>query len=142
MIYSEGLSIYTCMDRDLQTTLEQIYLNDDNFPAVNSVETLQSASVIVDHSDGSVVALVGGRGEKTQSRMYNLATQAHRSPGSSIKRLRCMPRRGSWVVTYGSAYDDSPLFPSTVPTRIHPTYRPVMGDLRILTMPLQGLSIR
>lgn len=123
MIYSEGLSIYTCMDRDLQTTLEQIYLNDDNFPSVNSVETLQSASVIVDHSDGSVVALVGGRGEKTQSRMYNLATQAHRSPGSSIKPIAVYaPALDRGLITYGSAYDDSPLsfngsdpYPSNLP---------------------------
>lgn len=123
MIYSEGLSIYTCMDKDLQAALEQLYLDDSNFPEVNSVEVLQSSCVVVDHSNGAIVALVGGRGEKKQSRMYNMATQAFRQPGSSIKPLAVYaPALDSGLITFGSAYDDSPLsfngnqpYPSNLP---------------------------
>ncbi len=52
----------------------------------------QSSMVIMDQSTGQVVALVGGRGEKTGNRTLNRATNTLRQPGSTFKVLStCRP---------------------------------------------------
>lgn len=108
MLYSEGLQIYTTMDPTMQKQIEQIYLEDENFPAVTGTP-LESAMVIMDY-DGGVKALVGGRGEKTLSLAYNRATQAYRSPGSSIKPVSVYaPALDRGLITYGSVFDDVPI---------------------------------
>lgn len=47
----------------------------------------QASIVIMDQYTGEVKALVGGRGEKTESRSLNRATQSMRQPGSCFKVL-------------------------------------------------------
>lgn len=108
MLYSEGLQIYTTVDPQLQSDLENIYLdlsgNVYAFP-----ERLQSAAVVM-RPNGEVVALVGGRGEKTISRGFNRATGAYRSPGSSIKPISVYaPALDRGLITYATAIDDTPV---------------------------------
>lgn len=45
----------------------------------------QASMVIMDQSTGEVVAMIGGRGEKTANKTLNRATDALRNPGSTFK---------------------------------------------------------
>lgn len=76
-----GYSVYTTLNSHLQESLQEIFLNKENFP--NS-ET-QGAAVVVDNKSGGIIALVGGR-EHEGMRLYNRAL-AKRQPGSTIKPL-------------------------------------------------------
>lgn len=111
-VFSGGLEIYTTMDPFVQGTLEEIYKNDDDttvFIKSTNVVQPESAMVVMDPTTGDVLGLVGGRGEKTESRIFNLATQAKRSPGSSIKPLTVYaPALDAGLITYASVFDDSP----------------------------------
>ncbi len=89
MIYSGGLRIYSAVDMEVQSIVEDVYVHRSCFPSesVNSSSELsQSAMTIMDYS-GRIVAMVGGAGEKTENRSNNRAVSAIRQPGSSIKPL-------------------------------------------------------
>lgn len=47
----------------------------------------QASMVIMEHSTGNVVAMIGGRGEKSASKTLNRASDALRQPGSTFKIL-------------------------------------------------------
>ena len=47
----------------------------------------QLSAIILDHRTGQVLAVTGGRGEKTTSRSLNRATNTYRSPGSTFKPI-------------------------------------------------------
>ncbi len=81
---ASGYRVYTTQDSFLQNSLQEIYGTGNNFP-VSVDSSIQSASVIIDNSDGSISALVGGR-EHQGMRVFNRAT-AKRQPGSCIKPL-------------------------------------------------------
>ncbi len=69
----------------------------------------QSSMVIMDQSTGQVVALVGGRGEKTGNRTLNRATNTWRQPGSTFKVLSTyLPALDSAGMTLASVIDDAP----------------------------------
>lgn len=86
-----GYRIYMNVDTRLQKIVEEKFLNWQTFspnqlsPNGND-ETPEAAFVLMDY-EGNVLALVGGKGEKTQSRSFNRATMAARSPGSAIKPI-------------------------------------------------------
>lgn len=112
MIYNGGLQIYTCMDYDVQETLESVYENDSEyFPYAWTAEQPESSMVVCDPYTGDVLGLVGGRGTKSGNRILNRATQSKRPAGSSIKPISVYaPAIDNGVVTYGTAIDDSPLY--------------------------------
>ena len=60
MVYSGGLKIYCAYDPEIQSIVEEYYYNTNNFPDSSA----QSSIVIIDPSDGRVVAMAGGIGEK------------------------------------------------------------------------------
>ncbi len=45
----------------------------------------QISFTLMDQETGQVKAIVGGRGEKTEDRSFNRATEATRQPGSTFK---------------------------------------------------------
>ena len=49
----------------------------------------QAAMTIINHSTGEVVAMVGGRGDKTAAKTLNRATGIKRQPGSTFKVVAC-----------------------------------------------------
>ncbi len=86
LIYNGGLRIYSAVDMNIQSQLEDVYVNRTSMPAYNkNVPDAQSAMTIMDYS-GRILGIVGGIGEKTENRGLNRATRA-RQPGSSIKPL-------------------------------------------------------
>ena len=71
----------------------------------------QSSFCIMDHSTGQVVALVGGRGEKTGSRTLNRATTTTRAVGSTFKVLASfLPAIDSAGMTLATPIDDLPYY--------------------------------
>jgi len=109
MLYSQGLSIYTTMDPFVQETLEDVFEDDSNFPRVSSAVKPECSMVVTDPKTGNILGLVGGRGNKSISRGFNIATMAKRSPGSSIKPLTVYaPALDAGLITYGTIVDDTP----------------------------------
>ena len=72
------------MDKNVQSAMENVYVNRTGFPANKKP---QSAMVVIDHYTGQIKGMVGGAGQKTDSRGLNRATHTKRQPGSAIKPL-------------------------------------------------------
>lgn len=106
LIQNGGLQIYSCIDMKIQTIMDNIYKDPQNFPTTVSSkgETIQSAAVLLDPYTGEIKALVGGVGEKNANLILNRATGSKRPPGSSIKP----------IATYGPAVDQGLITPSTL----------------------------
>ncbi len=105
IIYNNGLHIYTTMQPNVQSALEEVYTDPEYFTDKNPYtdDLPQSAMVIIDPETGYVRGIYGGRGAKEGS-VFNRATQAQRSPGSSIKPL----------VVYGPGLDTRKITAATV----------------------------
>lgn len=110
MLARGGLRIYTCVDLDVQRAAEQIYEKRDNLNFTSSNgQLMQSAITIIDNSTGDIAAIVGRVGEKTGNRWKNLATDAYRQPGSSLKPLSVYsPGLEMGVISPISVVDDYP----------------------------------
>ncbi len=71
----------------------------------------QSSFCLMEHSTGQVLALVGGRGEKTGSRTLNRATTTTRAVGSTFKVLASfLPALDSAGMTLATPIDDAPYY--------------------------------
>ena len=88
-IVKNGYRIYTELDQNYQASMQVIYDNTALFPVAEDGTRAESGSVALDPKNGGVRALVGrvGSDENPGFRTYNYATQAARSPGSTIKPL-------------------------------------------------------
>ena len=70
----------------------------------------QAAMTVMDQSTGNVVAIVGGRGDKTASKTLNRATGITRQPGSTFKVLAAYaPALDAGGLTLASVQDDAPM---------------------------------
>ena len=110
MVYNGGLKIYSLVDLEVQKLLEQIYLDDSNFPAATSGLIAQSSAIVIDPSTGDILGVVGARRAKTGNRIQNYATHTLRSPGSSIKPLAVYSQaieRG--LINWATVIDDVPV---------------------------------
>ena len=115
MVYYGGLKIYAAIDEKVQEAAEKIYTNRTGFPeeadrtedgSNGTKKKVQSAITIMDYN-GRVVAMVGGAGKKTINRGLNRATDAIRSPGSSIKPLSVYgPAIDLGIANYGTLIPD------------------------------------
>lgn len=111
MINSGGLNIYMLVDPKVQSVMEEVYLDDSNFPSNSGGIPAESAMAIVDPNTGDLLGVVGARGEKRGNLILNYATQTQRAPGSAIKPIAVYgPAMEEGVITYGSVYDDTPLW--------------------------------
>ncbi|HFI0401035.1 TPA: penicillin-binding protein PBP2A [Streptococcus suis] len=89
-IINNGYRIYTEMDQNSQASMQVIFDDETMFPTSSFDGThAQAASVALDPTTGGVRALVGrvNSSEDAVFRTFNFATQAKRSPGSTIKPL-------------------------------------------------------
>lgn len=131
LIYRSGYKIYTCMDSDLQAYAEELYANDANFPAESKGgQLLQSAMALMDHSNGQIKAIMGGRNYEAR-RGFNRATDAYRQPGSSIKPLTVYsPALEKGYMPF-YVLDDSPSLIKPVMVRygVPKTMTAITGDL-------------
>ena len=109
-----GYRIYMNVNPTYQQILEEKFLDWQTF-SPNQLsengngELPQAAFVLMDY-EGRVLALVGGKGEKTQSRGFNRATQAGRSPGSAIKPIAVYaPALEYDLINWSTVLVDSPV---------------------------------
>lgn len=111
MLYSGGYSIITAQDKSVQAVLDKYYqdMSESSIFPVSNVINVESSMIVMDPHNGNILGLVGGRGEKTQNRIFNLATDAVRQPGSAFKPVAVYaPAMESGVINYGSVFDDIP----------------------------------
>ncbi len=85
-IMNGNYKIYTNLNQTYQAEMEAAYADTSTFPTSPSGQVAQSATVMMDPTDGGVLATVGGTGEYT-FRGLNRATQTYRNPASTIKPL-------------------------------------------------------
>ena len=74
---NSGLKIYTALDIDAQTILEENMLKN------MSVDELQVSGIMMNPNNGDIIALIGGK-DYVKSE-YNRATQSKRQVGSTMK---------------------------------------------------------
>ena len=90
-LYTGGYRIYTSLDKTvynkLQTIVNDVLATYNNEKTEDGKFALQGAMTVIDNKTHKVVALVGGRSQESDSKVYsfNRAYQAYRQPGSSIK---------------------------------------------------------
>ena len=110
LIYTGGLKIYTAMDPEVQSVLEDYYSNTDNFYSLSQEETPQSSMIVIDPYNGDILGVVGAVGEKGANRIQNMATQTKRPAGSVIKPLSVYaPAMDQHILTWATVYDDVPV---------------------------------
>lgn len=111
-LYDGGYTIYTTVDRDMQKKVEKEMQTQSNFTTYQmnaDDDTLWSGFIAMDY-EGNVKAVVGGRNEKTESRIYNIATDATRSPGSCIKPIASYaPALDQDLMTWSTLFTDEPI---------------------------------
>lgn len=89
-LYTGGYRIYTSIDLDIQTLLQETL--DEHLAEYTEVNEegifcLQGAAVCMDNETAFVKAVVGGRRQDYKGHMFNRAYQSYRQPGSAIKPL-------------------------------------------------------
>lgn len=109
-IVNNGYKIYTELDQNYQANMQAVFDNTYNFPVSDyDGQSAQGASVAMDPATGAVQGLVGRVSSTTSPfRSFNYATQASRSPGSTIKPLVV------YSPAVASGYDITTLLPNTV----------------------------
>ena len=88
MLKNNGYRIYTSLDLTKQKQLQKAI--DDNLKPFKEktkkgIYKMQGSGCCIDNETGRVVAIVGGRSQKTESGSLNRAYQSFRQPGSTIK---------------------------------------------------------
>ena len=118
MVYGKGYKIYTTQNPKYQKIAEDVCYNLDNIPYTasytdsngeQSTDQLQIALTVVDPTNGYVVAMIGGAGEKYVDRGWNWAVNA-RQCGSAIKPLSTYaPALDDGTINGASVIDDYPM---------------------------------
>ena len=102
----------------------------------------QVSLTIMNQSDGSVEALVGGRGSKTSDLSLNRATASTRQPGSTFKILSAfLPALDKNQMTLGTVYDDAPYNYVDSNRPVHNYYKGYKGYSTIREAITQSMNI-
>lgn len=111
MLYSGGYSVVTAIDKDLQAIMEKHFTDPSLMTNPNKIVQKQAAMLIMDQTNGNILALCGGFGEKEGNRVLNRATQTKRQPGSSMKPIAgYVQAMDLGLIHYGSVVDDTPYY--------------------------------
>ena len=103
-LYRGGLTIESTEDARLQAICQKIAERDDLIPGDSQISL-----VLIDNTTGQVRAMVGGRGEKEGSLLFNRAISSIRQPGSTIKIIgEYAAGLEDGVITLGTIVDDAP----------------------------------
>ncbi len=134
-LYNGGYKIYINENMKLQKILEDKYRDPYTVlsrydPTAPEKDLIQSAFIIMDYT-GTVQAVVGGLGEKPGDGTFNRATQATRSPGSTMKPISTYSLAVQKnLITYSTLIPDAQI---NIGTDDEPEYWPenyggVIGD--------------
>lgn len=118
MVHGKGYKIYTTQNPKYQKIAEDVCYDLSNIPYTSSYtnsageqveDQLQIALTIVDPTNGYVVAMIGGAGEKQADRVWNWAVNA-RQCGSAIKPVSTYaPALDDGTINGASVIDDYPM---------------------------------
>ena len=109
-LYNGGYRIYATVDNRIQNIAEEYYEDVDNFERVLNKEQPDSAFVCLNFN-GEVVAIVGGKGEKTGSRLFNIAAHGQRHIGSTIKPISSYALAlENDLITFSTVITDEPIY--------------------------------
>ena len=143
LLYSGGLKIYSTMDKDVQAAMDSVFTNESTFPKVGAKGTPQASMIIMDHSTGAVLGIVGGRGEKTGSRVLNRATQTYRQPGSTMKPLAVYaPAIEFNVINMATPVEDKPYESNNWPKNYYEGYQGQMTVRKALEVSANTVPVR
>ena len=109
-LFSGGFTIYTTQDTAMQAQLEaEMALPNYRIASRRHAGvTSQASMTIIDHSNGFVLATVGGLGEKTEAFGLNRSTQHQKQTGSAMKPITVLgPGIDQGIITAGSVYEDA-----------------------------------
>lgn len=111
LLYNGGLRVFTTMDPDVQAVYNQLGVQSFWPTNTDSEGRRQEGAVIsIDASNGAIVGVMGKIGEKTQSRVYNIATDGVRQVGSSMKPLGVYgPAVEMNAIHFSSLFEDQPI---------------------------------
>ncbi len=110
LVYCGGLKIFTAMNPAFQEKISAFYENPDNFPTHEGGKKAQSALLLVNPTNGDILAVAGAIGKKESNRVQNFACDAKRPSGSVIKPLSVYaPALKNGMITWGTVFDDIPL---------------------------------
>lgn len=102
----------------------------------------QISLTIMNQSNGSVEALVGGRDLKTSDLSLNRATTSTRQPGSTFKILSAfLPALDKNHMTLGTVYDDAPYNYNDSNRPVHNYYKGYKGYSTIREAITQSMNI-
>lgn len=106
MLYTQGLKIYSAMDKKAQNIVENTLKDSSVMP---KDKNLQLGYVMMGF-DGRILATVGSRNEKKGNLLYDRANVGRRQPGSTIKPLSAYAPAIDWgIYNYSSLIPDEPL---------------------------------
>ncbi len=103
-LYRGGLTIESTEDARLQDICQKIAARDDLIPGDSQISL-----VLMDNATGQIRAMIGGRGKKEGSLLFNRAISSVRQPGSTIKIIgEYAAGLEDGVITLGTTVDDAP----------------------------------
>ncbi len=112
-----GFDLYFKKKKDAEPYIEEFrsYIlkkaEDITGESTNFTIQPQTSFVLMNQYNGKVLALVGGRGEKTASRTLNRATDSARQPGSTFKVVSTyLPALDTKGMTLASVQDDAEFY--------------------------------
>lgn len=107
MIYSGGLKVIATIDPKIQSAMEDVFENTDNFPYSTGDNPAQASMIVIDPYTGEIKGVVGGIGRKPGNLVLNRATQTLRQPGSTIKPIGVYaPALENGLINPASIYTD------------------------------------
>lgn len=109
-IYTDGLKIYTTMDRDAQEYVEFLLTDSEDNPIdYGDDEELQAGLVVLDTKTGAIQAIGGSRNRENIDG-YNYAIQGGRQAGSTAKPIVAFGPAIEYnkISTYHQLEDDQP----------------------------------
>lgn len=117
MIYSSQEDAYDAMAEYQTVVMEE---GDEVFAeSISLVAQPQVSITIQDQHTGYVVAIYGGRGEKTASKTLNRATDSMRQPGSTFKILAAYaPALDCSGMTLANVYNDAPFWYTSLDPKV------------------------
>lgn len=124
LVYSGGLKIYSTVDVDVQTAMEKVFENEENYPELEGVQP-EAAMIVIDPYNSNVLGIIGARGEKTTNGGWNNATMSKRQPGSSFKPIAVYAQAiESGIAGYSTIVDDYPYNVNEATGKLWPSNSP------------------
>ncbi len=109
-LYNGGYRIYATVDNRIQNIMEEYYEHPENFPKVRNEQQPDSAMVIMNFN-GEIVGVVGNKGEKQGSRLFNIAAHGKRHIGSTIKPISSYALAiENDLITFSTVITDEPIY--------------------------------